>query len=169
VKKELFKPEYDNHVRTAKVSVLLSLLGFWGFDFACCKHWAIIFKFDNRTIRYEITAIPDDKGVSKITPQWHDDDTPEGKFNRMIELGNVETSPLKLHEIGKTNRLNYKEYTLLHGNCQEWAKDMLLNISKKLLEELEKNDIKSIKVRVGEKCSKIEESSLKPSSSCMIM
>jgi hypothetical protein len=120
-----------------------------GLDWTCCKHWAIIFKFDNRTIRYEIIAIPDEKGVMRITPQWLDDKNSEGGCNRTIYLGNVETSPLKIHDIGRKNKYNYTKYELISKNCQEWAKEMLQKIDVKLSEALDKNDIRSIKEQVS--------------------
>ena len=142
-----FKDEYDNTVRPAKIFILLRSVEGSELKWSSCQHWAIVAKFDNRTISYEITQEKDADGISRISPQWSDYKE-DGRFDQEIELGDVKTSPAALREKAKRNRFTLKEYHLITRNCQDWAKEMLRMIDEGLVKKLEEEDIRPIKDRL---------------------
>ena len=128
----------------------MSLVDRVGITLACFKHWAIIADFENRMIAYEITQQTDDEGVNRITPQWtdfHDN----GTMEKMIILGEIETSPAEVWNKVNENSLSWMEYSNLCNNCQEWAKELLAAMDPDLLVALEEKDIKPISKRILEK------------------
>jgi hypothetical protein len=147
---ELFKPEYDKEVRDADISIHLSFVDRVGLDWACCKHWAVIVKFDNRTLAYEIIQIKDKDGISRITPKWSDIQN-TGSFEKVIFLGTIKTSPQAVWNLAAKNSNNGEAYNTVTNNCQEWAKELLASMDANLLRVLNKNDIKTISQRVTEK------------------
>ena len=101
------KPGYNSQSRDPKnvtvaqresdVYILLSWVDRVGIDWACCKHWAVIVEFDNRTIAYEITPLKDEKSIYKITPQWSHFQN-NCRFNKMIFLGTIETGNVEMFD-----------------------------------------------------------------------
>jgi hypothetical protein len=120
-----------------------------GLDWACCKHWAVIVKFDNRTLAYEITQIKDGK-IDRITPVWTEYHN-NGRFDKMIFLGTIKTSPQAVWNLAGKNSHNGEAYNTVTNNCQEWAKELLAVMDTDLLKALNTNDIKTISQRVTEK------------------
>jgi hypothetical protein len=121
-----------------------------GIDWACCKHWAVIVEFDNRTIAYEITPFKDENCIYKITPQWSNFQN-NCRFNKMIFLGATYTSPAEIRDKADKNSNNGKKYNTISNNCQNWVKELLAAMDQKLLRALNEKDIKPIKQRLAEK------------------
>ncbi len=121
-----------------------------GIDWACCKHWAVIVEFDNRTIAYEITPIKDEKSIYKIAPQWSNFQN-NCRFNKMIFLGTIKISPAEIRDKAEKNSNNGKKYNTISNNCQDWARELLTAMDQKLLTALNEKDIKTIKQRLAEK------------------
>ena len=145
-------------MRRADVYILLSKLEGLGLDWACCKHWAVIVKFDNRTIAYEIEQVKDESGISRITPKWsHLKNT--GKFGSMIRLGEVMTSPQIVRYMAAENSYNQAKYDFVFKNCQEWARKLLRAMGPHLEEALDEKNIKPICATLCEKVTSSYQSS----------
>jgi hypothetical protein len=114
-----------------------------------CKHWAVVFKFDNREIVYEILQEKNDAGKSIIIPKWSDK-AENGLFSNFYDLKKVQTSPKHLRELADSVKYNGKEYNVFIKNCQEWAKEFLEKVDPELIGRLNKAKIKSFKARVTE-------------------
>ena len=71
-----FRPEHDNTKRTAEVYIFLSTLEimkntvFESWD--NFKHWALIFLFDSRRLKYELNNPSGRKTGGTIQPSWDD-------------------------------------------------------------------------------------------------
>ena len=125
-------------------------------DFECCNHWAVIVKFDNRMIAYEIIVKKDDNGIERITPKWSHLQDSE-KFANMIFLGEVQTSPADVRYKAAQNRKNRTTFNLISNNCQEWVQDLLSKMGAHLLRALIQNNIQPI----SQKMSKVIQSLLR--------
>jgi hypothetical protein len=114
-------------------------------DWACCKHWAVIVKFDNRTLAFEIIQIKDGK-IDRIAPRWTEYQN-NGRFDKMIFLGSIKSSPEEVQRLASKNSHNGTVYDPISNNCQEWVKELLAVMDTDLLKALNKNDIKTIAQR----------------------
>ena len=137
-------------------------------NLACSKHWAIVFDFGNRVIKYEIDVEDREGGNSVINPKWTDiknvwdqlknrveieeiveiDGT---RYSAMQELGEVKTSPSTVRDHAASVSSNGQEYRIVFDNCQEWAKELLEKVDPRLKTALGNANIRSIAewVKIG--------------------
>ncbi|XP_066917391.1 uncharacterized protein [Clytia hemisphaerica] len=149
-KDSTFRPEHDNTKRSAEVYIFLSTLEvmkntvYESWD--NFKHWALIFLFDSRRLKYELNNPSGQKTGGKIEPSW-DDFHGVGTFEKMIFLGTITTSPKDINEAAKNNRLNGQTYHASKRNCQDWVIELLNTIdpSKSLFRSLKEEEIVPLK------------------------
>ena len=171
-----FKEEFDDEVRDCEVLIYLSVLEDTPIvkylDWDSLKHWALAFRYGNRTILFQLVNPTGELVGGLIKPSWEDSkrghnnhSTTSSCFSKEVSLGKIKTSPRKVYNSAKNHPMNGTIYHAKNNNCQEWVMTLLAMFDKKLLLKMEQKGIKPIKDdgmllprSVG---SKIQESSQK--------
>ena len=73
-------------------------------DWNSVKHWALVFKYDNRTILFELVNLTGSMVGGLIKPSWRDfDENNVSIFSNEVSLGTIKTSPREVYLAGKVN------------------------------------------------------------------
>ena len=148
-----FKEEYDSFVRPCDVFLSASPVDSSSTgstmkndsdidsnsDSLALMHWAVIFDFKNRWIKYEMA-----NANSKIIPIWTDLGQRPKNMGTLIGMLD-DYSPQMIREKAKRIEINYKPYHIIYENCQEWIKKLLATLDSKLIEALKHLKITSVK------------------------
>jgi hypothetical protein len=129
-----FAKEYDSQIRSCIFYVIvepIKKIRNW-LNHESAQHWALVVKFDNRTIRYEL--IPDSQGI--IRPCWSNiikSDSSDSSEQKWYHVGKMDTiSPKILHEIAESHGMNQTKYSPVNNNCQHWVCHLLNRVDPKL-------------------------------------
>lgn len=145
-----FNEEYDEMVRECEVLIYLTPLPIAilkDLDWNSVKHWALVFKYDNRTILFELVNLTGSMVGGLIKPSWTDfQGGDKGMFSSEVSLGKIKTSPREVYLTAKNHPMNDTKYHVKNNNCQEWVMIMLdlvdlLNL--KNIEEIEQVQVKN--------------------------
>ena len=95
-----FNEEFDQKIRDCEVSIYLTpLLDLTPIlDWNSTKHWALVFKYDNRTILFELVNSTGSKKGGWIEPSWREFDEND---ENIISLETIKTSPREVYLAGE--------------------------------------------------------------------
>ena len=124
-----FNEEYDEMIRDCEVLIYLTPLPIAilkDLDWNSVKHWALVFKYDNRTILFELVNLTGSMVGGLIKPSWRDfDENNVSIFSNEVSLGTIKTSPREVYIAAKDHPMNETNYHVRNNNCQEWVLIML--------------------------------------------
>ena len=102
-----FNEEYDEKIRDCEVLIYLTPLPvaiLKDLDWNSVKHWALVFKYDNRTILFELVNLTGSMVGGLIKPSWRDfDENNVSIFSNEVSLGTIKTSPREVYLAGKSS------------------------------------------------------------------
>ena len=133
--------EYDTVLRECKVYITTRDLQMPGARLATLmnskslQHWAVVCRFDNRTLTCELRNPLGELEGGVIVPSWENvfEDNLDWR-NKMLELGVAEigkivTSPRKIFELVCNHEMNFERYDAEKCNCQHWVMQLLTAMS----------------------------------------
>ena len=143
-----FEEEFDDKVRDCEVLIYLSVLEDTPIvkylDWDSLKHWALAFRYGNRTILFQLVNPTGELVGGLIRPSW--EDSKGGHyFSKEVSLGKIQISPRQVYIAAKNHPMNDTIYHAKNNNCQEWVMTLLAMFDKKLLLKMEQKGIKPIK------------------------
>ena len=107
--KSIFQEEYDEKFRNCEVVLFLTpcnapISRF--LEWYSGKHWAILFKFDNRDILHELVTSASWTQTGEIRKTWTDFKGQDRLLARKICIGSLVISPKKINDIANNHSLN---------------------------------------------------------------
>ena len=133
---EGFDQEYDEAERECKVGLnfqdleILKDNDVKDINSIHLKHWALLFNYGGRKIRYEMYG----NESNDVEPTWTDiGKKPKENIDfRVSPLGSIRTSPKSVYDKAGNLAMNREKYRLLDQNCQNWVMDLLESLSPEL-------------------------------------
>ena len=94
------------------------------------KHWALLFNYGGRKIRYEMYG----NESNEVEPTWTDigKKAKENIDFRVDYIDSINTSPKCVYDTACKLAMNREKYRLLDQNCQNWVMDLLKSLDTEL-------------------------------------
>ena len=132
-----FDEETDNLVRNCKVFIdFEDIIPNQNGTFS---HWAAIFQFEDRTVRYEMVRQGD-----KLRPSWFELFLGFSKREKIVEIGQLQISPRFIYESARDLDMNYTKYHAMLNNCQDWVMNLLDAVGLDARSAMRRQDVKRL-------------------------